>query len=139
MSSTKQTVPATYIVPKIWEAPKPAEGQPFGGMNRATAYSRSERELPKGEHPLQLYSLATPNGQKVSILLEELYAAKGIEYDAWIIRIMELDQFSSGFTNLNPNQKIPALYDYSIEGEPIRLFESVSILLLFACHSNNFM
>jgi GST-like protein len=127
----KPTIPSSYSVPKVWSPPT-AEGQPFGGINRPTAFPRSERALPKGEHPLQLYSLGTPNGQKVSILLEELNALKGVKYDAWTIKIMESDQFTSGFTALNPNQKIPAMYDYGVDGEPIRLFESGSILLYLA-------
>lgn len=132
--SSKPTIPSTYVVPKVWSPPS-AEGQPFGGMNRPTAFPRFERELPKGSHPLQLYSLGTPNGQKVTIMLEELNEAQGVEYDAFLIKIMEQDQFSSGFTALNPNQKIPAMYDYSNldkDGKPLRLFESVSILMYLA-------
>jgi len=121
----KPTLPETYVVPDVWAEPS-GEGAAFGGMNRPTAGARSEKELPKGEHPYQLYSLGTPNGMKVTILLEEL----GVEYDAWKINIMQLDQFTSGFVKLNPNSKIPAMYDYGVPGgeEPIRLFESASIM-----------
>lgn len=136
--SSKPSIPSTYSVSQVWSPPS-ADGQPFGGMNRPTAFPRSEKALPKGEHPLQLYSLGTPNGQKVSILLEELNSLKGIEYDAWMIKIMELDQFTSEYTKLNPNQKIPAMYDYSLEGEPLRLFESGSILLYLAEKYNAFL
>ena len=96
-------------------------------MNRPTAGKRSEKELPVGEHELQLYSLGTPNGQKVTILLEELYDLKGLEYDAWKINIMDLDQFGSGFVAINPNSKIPALVDKSFD-PPLPVFETGSIL-----------
>ena len=96
-------------------------------MNRPTAGKRSEKELPVGEHDLQLYSLGTPNGQKVTILLEELHDLKGLEYDAWKINIMELDQFGSGFVDINPNSKIPALVDRSFD-PPLPVFETGSIL-----------
>ena len=99
----------------------------FGQMNLPTAGPRSDEQLPRGEHPLQLYSLGTPNGQKVTIMLEEL----GVDYDAWKISIAKLQQFTSGFVELNPNSKIPAMYDYDVlPGQsPIRIFESGSILL----------
>lgn len=97
-------------------------------MNQPTAGARTEKALERGAHDLQLYSLGTPNGHKVTILLEEL----GVEYDAWFINIMEQDQFGSGFVEVNPNSKIPALLDYSFEGEPLRVFESGSILLYLA-------
>jgi len=105
-------------------------GGPMAAMNQPTAGARFEEELPKGEHPIQLYSLGTPNGQKVTILLEEL----GIEYDAWKIPIMELKQFSSGFVEVNPNSKIPCMRDFDPVGggEPLRVFESGSILLYLA-------
>ena len=135
----KPTIPSSYSVPKIWSPPT-TEGQPFGGMNKPTAFPRSEKALPQGKHSLQLYSLATPNGQKVTILLEELNALKGVEYDAWRIKIMDSDQFTSGFTALNPNQKIPAMYDYGVDGgPPIRLFESCSILLYLAEKYDSFL
>src|SRR6476659_4519328 len=109
-------------------------GSQFASINRPFAYPRFDRDLPVGEHGLQLYSLGTPNGQKVTILLEELLAAghDGAEYDAWRIDIGEGDQFGSGFTALNPNQKIPALLDRRDPARPIRLFESGSILLHLA-------
>eukprot|EP01010_Urceolus_cornutus_P000875 NODE_1381_length_941_cov_341.170404_g1064_i0.p1 GENE.NODE_1381_length_941_cov_341.170404_g1064_i0~~NODE_1381_length_941_cov_341.170404_g1064_i0.p1 ORF type:complete len:290 (-),score=96.41 NODE_1381_length_941_cov_341.170404_g1064_i0:70-885(-) len=119
----KPTLPASYVVPKVWE---PAAN--LTGMNRPTAGKRSDAELPKGEHPLQLYSLGTPNGVKVTVLLEEL----GVDYDAWTINIMDLDQFKSGFVDINPNSKIPALLDYSVEGAPQRVFESGSIMFYLA-------
>ncbi|MDJ0916497.1 MAG: glutathione-dependent disulfide-bond oxidoreductase [Woeseiaceae bacterium] len=121
---------ASYTPPKIWTWDKP-NGGAFAGINRPTAGARFERELPVGEHPLQLYSLATPNGQKVTIMLEELLATgeTGAEYDAFLIDIGEGDQFGSGFVELNPNSKIPALYDRSTS---TRVFESGSILMYLA-------
>jgi GST-like protein len=120
-----------YTPPKVW-TPKPAEGR-FAAINRPVAGPTHDSELPVGEHPLQLYSLATPNGQKVTILLEELLAAghKDAEYDAWIVEIMEGTQFGSGFVDINPNSKIPALVDRS-GAQPVRVFESGAILLYLA-------
>lgn len=121
-----------YQLPEVWSAPEEGSGR-YGSINRPEAGPRFERELPRGEHPLQIYSLATPNGQKITIMLEELLAA-GVheaEYDAHLIRIMEQDQFSSGFVAINPNSKIPALVDYS-EAKPQRVFESGNILLYLA-------
>jgi GST-like protein len=120
-----------YQPPKVWE-PKPALGR-FAAINRPVAGPTHEAELPIGEHPLQLYSLGTPNGQKVTILLEELLAAghAKAEYDAWFIDIMEGQQFGSGFVDINPNSKIPALVDRS-DAEPRRVFESGAILLYLA-------
>ncbi|GLR47865.1 glutathione-dependent disulfide-bond oxidoreductase [Sphingomonas astaxanthinifaciens] len=120
-----------YVPPKVW-TPKPAEGQ-FASINRPVSGATHETELPVGKHPLQLYSLGTPNGQKVTILLEELLAAgfSEAEYDAWIIEIMKGDQFGSGFVGINPNSKIPALVDRS-GPEPVRVFESGAILLYLA-------
>ncbi|WP_323990755.1 glutathione-dependent disulfide-bond oxidoreductase [Nguyenibacter sp. L1] len=117
-----------YTPPKIWTWNRQA-----GGLNRPIAGATHDQELPVGRHPLQLYSLATPNGQKVTILLEELLAAghDGAEYDAWPIRIGQGDQFGSGFVDINPNSKIPALLDRS-GPEPVRVFESGSILLYLA-------
>ena len=114
---------ATYIPPKVWQWNKP-NGGAFANINRPTAGARFEKELPVGRHPLQLYSLATPNGVKVTILLEELLALghTGAEYDAWLIRISDSDQFGSGFVAVNPNSKIPALLDRS-GPTPIRVFE----------------
>jgi GST-like protein len=108
-------------------------GGQFAAINRPFAGARFERALPVGEHPLQLYSLPTPNGQKVTILLEELLAlGHPADYDAWRIDIGEGDQFGSGFTAINPNQKIPALLDLNDPARPIRLFESGHILLYLA-------
>ena len=121
-----------YTPPKVWTWEKPNGGQ-FANVNRPTAGSREEKELPVGRHPLQLYSMGTPNGVKVTIMLEELLAIGhiGAEYDAWLIRISEGDQFSSGFVKINPNSKIPALLDRS-KSPPIPIFESGSILLYLA-------
>ncbi|MEX5362272.1 glutathione-dependent disulfide-bond oxidoreductase [Pseudomonas guariconensis] len=121
-----------YVPPKVWTHEAPSGGQ-FANINRPVAGPTHERALPVGKHPLQLYSLATPNGVKVTILLEELLALghAGAEYDAWLIRIGEGDQFSSGFVQINPNSKIPALLDRSVE-PPVRVFESGSILLYLA-------
>ena len=110
----------------------------MGGMNRPTAGKRFESELPRGEHDLQLYSLGTPNGQKVTILLEEL----GVDYDAFFINIMELQQFGSAFVDINPNSKIPALLDYSVvddSSKPLPVFESGSILLYLAEREKKFV
>lgn len=121
-----------YVPPKVWTNNAPSGGH-FASINRPVAGPTHDKELPVGKHPLQLYSLATPNGVKVTILLEELLAAgySGAEYDAWLIRIGEGDQFSSGFVAVNPNSKIPALLDRSVE-PAIRVFESGSILLYLA-------
>lgn len=123
---------ADYAPPKVWTW-APGNGGQFANINRPTAGATHECELPVGAHPLQLYSLATPNGQKATILLEELLAAghAGAEYDAWLIRINEGDQFGSGFVDINPNSKIPALLDRS-GPEPIRVFESGAILVHLA-------
>lgn len=125
-----------YEPPKVWQM-KEGNGGKFAGINRPTAGARAEQKLPEGEHPLQLYSLATPNGVKVTIMLEELIAAghKGAEYDAFTIDIGEGDQFGSGFVDINPNSKIPALVDRDAAAgadKPIRVFESGSILLYLA-------
>ena len=127
------TLPADYVVPKQWSWDQPSGGQ-FASINRPIAGPTHEKELPVGQHPLQLYSLGTPNGQKVTIMLEELLAAghAGAEYDAWYIDIGEGDQFGSGFVELNPNSKIPALLDRSDPDQPQRVFESGSILLHLA-------
>ncbi|MBP1888275.1 glutathione-dependent disulfide-bond oxidoreductase [Sinorhizobium mexicanum] len=121
-----------YIPPKVWTWEK-ASGGTFSNINRPIAGATHEKELPVGKHPLQLYSQGTPNGQKVTIMLEELLALGhgGAEYDAWLIRIGEGDQFSSGFVEINPNSKIPALVDRS-EPTPIRVFESGAILVYLA-------
>jgi GST-like protein len=122
-----------YVPPKVWTWNKGSVGSPVTSLNRPIAGATHEKELPVGRHPLQLYSLGTPNGQKVTILLEELLALghSGAEYDAWLIRIGEGDQFGSGFVAVNPNSKIPALVDRS-GPEPIRVFESGAILLYLA-------
>lgn len=123
----------SYIPPKVWVHDAPSGGQ-FANINTPTAGARVQRALPVGKHPLQLYSLATPNGVKVNIMLEELLASghAGAEYDAWPIRIGDGDQFGSGFVEVNPNSKIPALVDHSAEGGPLRVFESGSILVYLA-------
>lgn len=121
-----------YVPPKVWTHEAPSGGQ-FASINRPVAGPTHDKDLPVGKHPLQLYSLATPNGVKVTLLLEELLALghTGAEYDAWLIRIGEGDQFGSGFVGVNPNSKIPALLDRSVE-PPVRVFESGSILLYLA-------
>jgi GST-like protein len=121
-----------YTPPKVWVWNQ-ADGGPFGRLNRPTAGATHERELPVGRHPLQLYSLGTPNGVKVTILLEELLALghSGAEYDAWLVNIQEGEQFGTGFVAVNPNSKIPALIDRSY-AQPIRIFESGAILLYLA-------
>ncbi len=122
----------TYTPPKVWKWDQENGGK-FANINRPIAGATHDKELPKGDHPLQLYSLATPNGVKVTILLEELLAKghKGAEYDAWLINIGDGNQFGSGFVDVNPNSKIPALMDYSTE-KPTRIFESGAILLYLA-------
>ena len=121
-----------YSPPKVWTWEQPNGGK-FANINRPTAGSRQEKELPIGRHPLQLYSMGTPNGVKVTIMLEELLALghSGAEYDAWLIRISDGDQFGSDFVSINPNSKIPALLDHSVS-PPLRVFESGSILLYLA-------
>ena len=126
------TTAAEYVPPKVWVWNKPSGGR-FANINRPVSGATHEKELPVGRHPLQLYSLGTPNGVKVTIMLEELLALghRGAEYDAWLIKIGEGDQFGSGFVAANPNSKIPALVDRS-GPTPIRVFESGSILLYLA-------
>lgn len=121
-----------YIPPKIWTYDKENGGE-FASINRPTAGAREDKALQVGKHPFQLYSLATPNGQKVTIMFEELLAAghTGAEYDAWLVDIREADQFTSGFVGANPNSKIPALMDHSTDA-PTRVFESGAILLYLA-------
>ena len=121
-----------YVPPKVWTWDQ-ASGGRFASINRPIAGSTHDKELPIGEHPIQLYSLGTPNGVKVTIMLEELLALghAGAEYDAWLINIGEGDQFSSGFVEVNPNSKIPALMDRS-GPEPLRIFESASMLVHLA-------
>lgn len=123
---------SSYNPPKIWSANKETGGR-FASINRPTAGPTHEKELSVGRHPMQLYSLGTPNGVKVTVMLEELLAAghTGAEYDAWLIRINDGDQFGSGFVSINPNSKIPALVDRS-GPTPIRVFESGAILMYLA-------
>src|SRR4051812_728414 len=121
-----------YVPPKVWSWTK-ENGGAFASINRPIAGPTHDKELPVGRHPLQLYSLATPNGVKVTVMLEELLALghSGAEYDAWLIKINDGDQFGSGFVDVNPNSKIPALMDRS-GAEPVRVFESGAILLYLA-------
>src|SRR5215472_4152999 len=121
-----------YTPPKVWSWNKPSGGR-FANINRPTSGATHDKELPIGRHPLQLYSLGTPNGVKVTIMLEELLALghKGAEYDAWLIKIGDGDQFGSGFVAINPNSKIPALVDRS-GAKPIRVFETGAILVYLA-------
>ncbi len=130
---------SAYVPPKVWQWKKPSGGT-FANINRPVSGATHEKQLPVGRHPLQLYSQGTPNGVKVTILLEELLTAghAGAEYDAWLIRINEGEQFGSGFVGVNPNSKIPALLDRS-GPEPIRVFESGSILLYLAEKFGEFM
>ena len=122
----------SYTLPRVWTWDKD-NGGAFASINRPVAGATHDRELPVGRHPLQLYSMGTPNGQKVTIMLEELLAAghQGAEYDAWMVRIGDGEQFGSGFVSANPNSKIPALMDHSIS-PPQRVFESGSILIYLA-------
>ncbi|KMK68177.1 glutathione-dependent disulfide-bond oxidoreductase [Puniceibacterium sp. IMCC21224] len=122
----------TYTPPKVWTWDAASGGQ-FASINRPISGPTQDRELPVGEHPFQLYSLATPNGVKVTVMFEELLAAghRDAEYDAWLIKIGDGDQFGSGFVSVNPNSKIPALMDHSGD-TPVRIFESGAILLHLA-------
>ena len=124
--------PPDYVPPRVWTWQQPNGGQ-FASINRPIAGPTHDKPLPRGRHPLQLYSLATPNGVKVTVMLEELLALghAGAEYDAWPIRIQNGDQFGSGFVDVNPNSKIPALMDHS-GSTPQRVFESGAILLYLA-------
>lgn len=130
--SEPENQPAGYEPPTVWTWDAESGGR-FASINRPIAGPTHDKDLPVGEHPYQLYSLATPNGVKVTVMLEELLAAghSGAEYDAWLIRIGDGDQFGSGFVAANPNSKIPALIDRS-GAEPVRVFESASILLHLA-------
>ena len=122
-----------YTPPAIWQWNKENGGQ-FASINRPIAGATHDKELPVGKHPLQLYSLGTPNGVKVTVMLEELLALghSGAEYDAWLIRINEGEQFGSGFVSVNPNSKIPALLDRTDPSNPVRVFESGAILMYLA-------
>ena len=121
-----------YIPPKVWTWDRDSGGR-FASINRPVAGSTHEKELPVGRHPIQLYSLGTPNGVKVTVMLEELLeiGRSGAEYDAWLININKGEQFSSGYVAINPNSKIPVMVDHS-EPAPLRVFESGSILLYLA-------
>lgn len=122
----------TYTPPKVWAWNKESGGR-FANINRPVAGPTHDKELPVGKHPIQLYSLGTPNGVKVTVMLEELLALghSGAEYDAWLINIGKGDQFSSGYVAINPNSKIPVMVDHS-ESKPVRVFESGSILVYLA-------
>ena len=124
--------PSGYVPPKTWQWDR-ANGGQFANINRPVSGATHDKDLPVGKHPLQLYSLGTPNGQKVTIMLEELLAAghAGAEYDAWLVKIGDGEQFGSGFVAINPNSKIPAMMDHST-APPTRLFESGSILVYLA-------
>ena len=124
--------PAGYVPPKVWSFDQPSGGA-FANINRPVSGATHDKVLPIGKHPLQLYSLGTPNGVKVTIMLEELLELghAGAEYDAWLIQIGQGDQFSSGFVEINPNSKIPALADHSMD-PPVFLFESGSIIFYLA-------
>eukprot|EP00971_Amphidinium_carterae_P238774 4739931-Amphidinium_carterae.1 len=128
MEEKKPTIPEEYAVPEIWSPPGDMGGT-FGGMNRPTAGARFEEDLARGNASLQLYTLPTPNGQKVGIMLEEL----GVPYDAHRIPLAgkKAMQFSSGFVQVNPNSKIPAMWDYGFN-PPVRVFESGNVLLYLA-------
>ncbi|AVP56539.1 glutathione-dependent disulfide-bond oxidoreductase [Pulveribacter suum] len=127
------TDPTPYAPPAIWQWNQTSGGR-FASINRPVAGATHEKDLSVGRHPLQLYSLGTPNGVKVTVMLEELLALGhgGAEYDAWLIRIHEGDQFGSGFVGVNPNSKIPALLDRSNPDQPVRVFESGAILMYLA-------
>lgn len=133
MDSDATNFPPDYEVPEVWTWNLDKEGGRFASINRPVAGPTHDKELPVGRHPLQLYSLATPNGVKVTIMLEELLALgiEGAEYDAWLISIMDGDQFGSGFVDINPNSKIPAMVDRS-QPKPTRIFESGAILVYLA-------
>jgi GST-like protein len=132
MSDSAEADSGEYVPPKVWTWRQGTGGR-FANINRPISGATHDKELPVGRHPLQLYSLATPNGVKVTVMLEELLALghSGAEYDAWLIRINEGEQFGSGFVAINPNSKIPALVDHSGPA-PVRVFESGAILLYLA-------
>ena len=130
----------TYTPPKVWQWDPDGEDNRFSKINRPIAGPTHDKNLPVGDHPLQLYSLATPNGVKVTVMLEELLALgiEQAEYDAWLVNIMEGDQFSSGFVSVNPNSKIPALVDHSTP-TPTRVFESAAILMYLSEKHGHFL
>lgn len=127
-TNEKPNYPETYSIPDVWKYNEDTM-KPVHGSNLPTSGALSEKDLPKGDHEIQLYGLATPNGAKASIMLEEINELKGIEYDAYFINIMDGDQFTSGFVAVNPNSKIPAIYDTS---NGARVFESGAILIYLA-------
>ncbi len=129
----EKNFPAGYEPASVWEW-KQANGGRFANINRPISGATHEKDLPVGKHPLQLYSLATPNGVKITIMLEELLALghSGAEYDAWLVNIQEGDQFGSGFVAANPNSKIPTMVDHTNRDDPVRVFESGAILLYLA-------
>lgn len=131
---------STYTPPSIWTWDS-ANGGKFANINRPISGSTHKKELPVGEHPFQLYSLATPNGVKVTIMFEELLALgiKEAEYDGWLVNIQEGEQFSTGFIAANPNSKIPALFDHTDKAHPIRIFESGAILMHLAEKFGHFL
>ncbi|MEN8778936.1 MAG: glutathione-dependent disulfide-bond oxidoreductase [Glaciecola sp.] len=131
---------STYTPPSIWTWDS-ANGGKFANINRPISGSTHKKELPVGEHPFQLYSLATPNGVKVTIMFEELLALgiKEAEYDGWLVNIQEGEQFSTGFVAANPNSKIPALFDHTDKAHPIRIFESGAILMHLAEKFGHFL
>lgn len=133
MTDAPANFPADYMPAKVWSHDEGSGGK-FANINRPVSGPTHDKDLPVGEHPMQLYSLGTPNGVKVTVMLEELLELghSGADYDAWLINIQEGAQFSSGFVGVNPNSKIPALMDYSDKGSPERVFESGSILLYLA-------
>jgi len=133
------SAPDEYVPPKVWVW-RDRDGGVWGATNRPTAGATHDSELPAGRHPLQLYSLGTPNGIKVTILLEELLALgqSGAEYDAWLVKIFEGEQFGSGFVAINPNSKIPAMVDRSLD-PPVRVFESGAILTYLALKFGAFL
>src|SRR6185369_13854348 len=133
MTDAPITDPTEYVPPKVWTWNKESGGR-FASINRPIAGPTHEAELPVGQHPFQLYSLATPNGVKVTVLFEELLALghSDAEYDAWLINIGQGDQFGSGFVDINPNSKIPALLDRTNPDAPVRVFESGAILIYLA-------
>lgn len=133
------TESAQYQPPKVWQWQQPNGGR-FANINRPVSGATHEQSLSVGKHPIQLYSQGTPNGIKVTVMLEELLAAgiSGAEYDAWLIRIGQGDQFGSGFVSINPNSKIPALVDHSLE-QPVSIFESGAILQYLAEKFNAFL
>jgi GST-like protein len=132
-SNRENDTESSYIPPKVWTWDKDSGGS-WASTNRPVAGATHEKDLPVGKYPLQLYSMATPNGVKITVMLEELLALgfEGAEYDAYMISIGDGDQFGSGFVDINPNSKIPALADHSVDGEPQRVFESGAILLYLA-------